>query len=153
MHTGTRITGPVVIVTGHGEFASGLVSALELIMGPQEGLVAVDFPDSDTAVQLHDHLSAAIHSFSGAESIAIFCDLRGGTPFNSALSLVGDRSDVELACGVNLPFLLDFVGGRESHPEIAALLDRSAEEARTALHRFERPVIVDEVEEEDGDWS
>ncbi|KYC73249.1 hypothetical protein [Heyndrickxia coagulans] len=45
-----------IIVTGHGEFATGITSALELVLGKQESYVCVNFPNGDTAVELEKKL-------------------------------------------------------------------------------------------------
>ena len=37
-----------ILVTGHGRFATGITSALELVLGKQEWFEAVDFPDGIT---------------------------------------------------------------------------------------------------------
>ena len=37
-----------LIVTGHGNFGSGITSSIELIAGPQEDYIAVDFDGEGT---------------------------------------------------------------------------------------------------------
>ena len=37
-----------LIVTGHGHFATGLTSSIDLIAGPQDNYVAVDFDGEGT---------------------------------------------------------------------------------------------------------
>ena len=49
-----------IIVTGHGNFASGLTSSLELIAGKQENYIAVDFLKEDGIEQLTEKLNNAI---------------------------------------------------------------------------------------------
>lgn len=47
------------ILTGHGEFASGLGSAVEMIAGPQDNLTVVTFRESE-AGDYADRIAAAI---------------------------------------------------------------------------------------------
>lgn len=49
-----------IIVIGHGHFASGIVSSLELIAGKQEGITAIDFTADMTTADVHERLSAVL---------------------------------------------------------------------------------------------
>ena len=49
-----------LIITGHGQFASGLVSAVELLIGHQELLAAVDFKSGQSWDTLMEHLKDAV---------------------------------------------------------------------------------------------
>ena len=49
-----------LIITGHGRFASGLFSAVEQVIGPQEQCVAVDFPPEMSTQQLDEKLTQAL---------------------------------------------------------------------------------------------
>ena len=60
------------IITGHGHFASGILSALELIMGKQEDLMTVDFPETDTKTEIENNLKQAISTLSHCDSIVVF---------------------------------------------------------------------------------
>ena len=139
-----------VIVTGHGQFPSGLVSALELIMGPQDDLVAVDFPKSDTAAQLQDNLAAALGTFPASGRVAVFCDLRGGSPFNVAAALSRDRDGVEIVYGANLPTLVQFVS-RRTKPDTEGVLTGALEAGVTGLGRFTPKPIP--AAQGDNDWD
>ena len=43
-----------ILITGHGHFASGIASSVELIMQSLEGVEVVDFPQGDTATELKE---------------------------------------------------------------------------------------------------
>ena len=49
-----------LIITGHGRFASGLFSAVEQVIGPQEQCLAVDFPPEMSTQQLDEKLTQAL---------------------------------------------------------------------------------------------
>ncbi len=49
-----------IIVMGHGHFATGITSALELIMGSQPAYEALDFPAESDKEDLKKRLSAAL---------------------------------------------------------------------------------------------
>ena len=48
-----------ILVTGHGNFASGLTTALELLAGPQEAYQAVDFLPEHSADELKEKMQKA----------------------------------------------------------------------------------------------
>ena len=49
-----------IIVTGHGNFASGLASSIEVIAGKQDKFEAIDFPIGSTNTELAKQLQEAV---------------------------------------------------------------------------------------------
>lgn len=74
-----------ILVTGHGRFATGITSALELVLGKQEWFEAVDFPDGDTKTELERNMDEALKRLEGTEHILAFCDILSGSPFNTLI--------------------------------------------------------------------
>jgi PTS system N-acetylgalactosamine-specific IIA component len=97
--------GPVrAIIAGHGEFAAGLVSAIQQITG--RGSVFYPVSASDlSAADLEILIQRAIES-TGA--LVVFTDLQAGSCTMAARRLTRARPDVLLIAGANLPMLLDF---------------------------------------------
>ncbi len=96
-----------LIVTGHANFASGLLSAVKLITGLDEKFTAVDFLESMGAEALNQELQAKIQETN--EDVLIFTDLPGGTPFNQSVlikTLLTNRT-IEVVSGTNLPMLIE----------------------------------------------
>ena len=75
-----------LIVTGHGHFATGLTSSVDLIAGPQQNYVAVDF-DGNGTEKLEADLAAAFETLKDCSGIIVFSDLAGGSPFKTAAVL------------------------------------------------------------------
>ncbi len=76
-----------IIVTGHGNFASGITSALELIAGPQDAYAALDFTSLSGTEELEKGMASALESLRSREDVdgvLVLCDLVGGTPFKTA---------------------------------------------------------------------
>lgn len=44
-----------VVITGHGGFASGLLQAVQQVIGPQEQCVAIDFPEECVPIRFNKH--------------------------------------------------------------------------------------------------
>ena len=62
------------IITGHGNFASGLYSACKMLIGERENIEVVDYIDSEKVYDLDKKISSAISNLYGkCEKIIIFC--------------------------------------------------------------------------------
>ena len=96
---------PRAIVAGHGEFAAGLVSAVEQITGRGAVLVPVSARDL-SAADLEAALRRAVDE-TGAT--VLFTDLQAGSCTMAARTLLRARADLVLVVGANLPMLIDFV--------------------------------------------
>ncbi|MCI1666350.1 MAG: PTS fructose transporter subunit IIA [Atopobiaceae bacterium] len=108
-----------VVLTGHGQFAPGLASALEMVAGPQQSFVVVPF-DEAAAGEYGDTLRSAIADLAGkCEGVVVFVDLLGGTPFNQSMMISSVVPGVEVVCGTNLPMLIEcmFMRGSDTSSE------------------------------------
>lgn len=74
-----------MIVTGHGKFATGLISSMELIAGAQENVIGVDFLEEDTAESLEKMIEEAINKLG--DEVLVLSDLVGASPFRAAAGL------------------------------------------------------------------
>ncbi|MDO4434788.1 MAG: PTS sugar transporter subunit IIA [Cardiobacteriaceae bacterium] len=124
-----------LIVSGHGNFASGLVSAAQLIGGEQSALVAIDFVAGMSGEALRAELSKALSS----EPTLICTDLLGGAPFREAVLLSQGRDDVVVIAGTTVQFLLEAMltldeAGENLRAWADGLLE-SAREGVTAYHQ------------------
>jgi mannose/fructose-specific phosphotransferase system component IIA len=93
------------IVAGHGDFASGLVSAVDVITGRGAQLIPVAVPGlcaEDIEKLIRERMTE-----SGVK--VIFTDLQAGSCTMAARRILRGADDAVLIAGVNLPTLLDFV--------------------------------------------
>jgi PTS system mannose-specific IIA component len=103
----------LVIVT-HGRLAEEFRLAMEHVVGPQSGVVAVCIgPDDDMEQRRRDILKAATEVNSG-QGVILLTDMFGGTPSNLAISVM-EQTHAEVIAGLNLPMLIKLasVRGRE----------------------------------------
>lgn len=128
-----------IIVTGHGEFASGLTSGLKLFAGEPEYFEAVDFKPEDSIENLTDRLAEALNKLRGCEAVAVLADLAGGSPYNvaSRMKLSGQYGDLEVVGGCNLPMVFHAYQYRTMITGIRELLEASMEEAKGQMVRFQ----------------
>lgn len=89
-----------LVITGHGHYASGVKSALELIIGPKDNVLAFDFLKEESEEQF----SLKFKDLDKNNNYLFACDLMGGTPYK-----VVSRLDLnkEILIGTNLGGLLD----------------------------------------------
>ena len=138
-----------LIVTGHGHFATGLTSSIDLIAGPQDNYVAVDF-DGEGTEKLENDLKAAIEKLSGCEGIIVFSDLAGGSPFITAAIVSAGNPNVKVISGTNLPMLCEIAMARTMIEDLDMLVSSALNVGKEGVQLFEMPEIADE-EPEDGD--
>jgi PTS system N-acetylgalactosamine-specific IIA component len=118
------------LVAGHGEFAAGLVSAVELITGRGAALRPIQVRGlcgSDIEQALYDALVE-----SGVR--VIFTDLQAGSCTMAARRVIKRLGEGTLVAGANLPMLLDFVMSTNADPAAAAALAAERGRAAVTLH-------------------
>jgi len=121
---------PRAIVAGHGEFAAGLVSAVEQITGRGTQLIPVSV--AKLSVQDIEELLRSKMLEHGVK--VIFTDLQAGSCTMASRRILRGMDDAILVAGTNLPLLLDFVfaEGRPA-PEAAR---HAAERGRAAINAY-----------------
>lgn len=100
--SGTRVRA---IVAGHGDFAAGLVSAVQQITGRGDVFRAVSARDLSGA-DLETMIARALEE-TGA--VVVFTDLQAGSCTMAVRRLARNAPSLLLVAGANLPMLLDFV--------------------------------------------
>ncbi|MBT5047046.1 MAG: PTS sugar transporter subunit IIA [Rhodospirillaceae bacterium] len=109
----------IVLVT-HGRLGEEFVSALEHIVGKQDGVACVCIqPDDDMERRRRDILDE-INKVQGPEGVILLTDMFGGTPSNLAISVMNETA-VEVIAGVNLPMLIQLARVRKSHDLASAV--------------------------------
>ena len=103
-----------LLLTGHDQFASGLLSAINMVAGSQPFIKALSFEDHHAATYPAE-LRAAISSLrTEANGVIVLTDFMGGTPWNQAMIATQDYSDIAVVAGANVPMLLNTLEYRES---------------------------------------
>ncbi|BDR35848.1 PTS sugar transporter subunit IIA [Photobacterium damselae] len=102
-----------IIITGHGQFASGLEQALIQVIGSQPQCVAVDFPVAMTTEQLTQQLIHAIVEVDSGDGVIFMTDLLGGTPFRVASLLCQEKTVAEVLTGTNMQMAAEMLLERD----------------------------------------
>ena len=99
-----------VVVVTHGQLATELVNAAEMIVGDLPHFTAVSIGWHDDVDHAREDIGRAIErvATSGGDGarvgVLVLTDMFGGTPANLGVTYVSDN--VEVITGVNLPMLL-----------------------------------------------
>lgn len=114
-----------LILVGHGQYASGVASAVSMLSGNEEAVSFVDF----TPVVSPDEFESSLRSVAECgEEVVIICDLVGGTPYNRACVIAHGNDQVKVVAGMNLAAILEAalsVGDGSRASEIVGLLRSS----------------------------
>ena len=137
-----------IVLVGHGHFATGIYSSLQLIAGNQENVEAIDFVEGMSADELKQKILLAI---SNEEKVLILSDLLGGTPFkvSSTIMVENPTKTMNVLSGLNLAMLMEAVFARMAHgfDEVA---DKAVAAAQSGVVNGKELFSTDvEAEEED----
>lgn len=102
-----------VVIAAHGDLAHALRQSAEMIIGEQDGVVAVALNPQDNLDNLQTTIREAIDQADGSAGVIVLIDLFGGTPSNAAALCLAERW-VPIVSGVNLPMLLEVLLNRGS---------------------------------------
>lgn len=105
-----------VLVMTHGEFAAGIKKSAEMIIGEQENFETLVFTPEMSLDSLVERLKEKIQSFTNDYPTIVFVDLFGGSPSNAVALLLAEGYSIQAISGVNLPMLLEVLGGRTIFP-------------------------------------
>ncbi|MEG1474553.1 MAG: PTS galactosamine/N-acetylgalactosamine transporter subunit IIA [Longicatena sp.] len=137
-----------LIVTGHGNFASGLTSSLNLIAGETENYVAVDFLADYSVEDLERELTKAFETLKDCEGVLVLSDLGGGSPFKTAVTIGYPMGNVEVLAGTNLPMLIEVNMARKFVEELDALTNMAMSTGKDQVVRYEFKPIEQDIPED-----
>ena len=113
-----------IIVTGHGNFASGIESTMKLIMGEQEKIAFIDFKEGMTNIELSENIEKIVKEI-GEKGVLIFTDILGGTPFNEAAMISTKYNNIHVFAGLNMAMLFEAIDCREEEINTDRILEES----------------------------
>ena len=92
------------VVVTHGQLATELLNAAEMIVGELPRFAAVSIGWHEDTADARTEIAEAVGRVSGDAGVLILTDMFGGTPSNLAMTFLGNG--VEVITGVNLPMLI-----------------------------------------------
>src|SRR5919199_1303869 len=119
-----------VIVVTHGQLATELVNAAEMIVGDLPRFTAVAIGWHDDVSDAREDIAQAIERVRGDSGVLLLTDMFGGTPANVGLTFL-ESNRIEVITGVNLPMLLKLASLRSSQ-DLLAVAREMREHGRNA---------------------
>jgi PTS system mannose-specific IIA component len=108
---GTRTPTGVVVIT-HGQLATELLNAAEMIVGDLPRFHAVSIGWHDDVTVAHAAIADAIAKVDAGGGVLLLTDMFGGTPSNLAMAFL-DAGRIEVVTGVNLAMLIKLAKGAD----------------------------------------
>lgn len=139
-----------IIISGHGNFATGLRSSLNLIAGNPANVEYVDFVETDSTETLKEKYMSSLNNLSNCNSVLALTDLTGGSPFKTLVELKAEvATPLEVIGGTNLAMILEISMAKDFIDDLSALAATALEVGKNGIIKFEL-IEHDEEECEDG---
>ncbi len=120
-----------VVVITHGQLATELVNAAEMIVGELSRFAAVSIGWHDDVEVAREAIGRALARVDRGTGVLLLTDMFGGTPTNLALTYV-EAGRCEVITGVNLPMLIK-LASLQSAGDVLAAARAMREHGRNAI--------------------
>ncbi|MES2666382.1 MAG: PTS fructose transporter subunit IIA [Pseudomonadota bacterium] len=113
-----------IVIVAHGGLAREYLSAVEHVVGRQEGVRAITIEDTHDRAAKQAEICGAADAVDTGDGVVLVTDMFGGSPSNLSLMACA-ASDRRILYGANLPMLIKLAKCRDMPvPEaVAAALD------------------------------
>lgn len=132
------------IISGHGFFATGMQSTIELISGKHDNIFYVDFTVDDTDKTLKEKIVRIIET-NDYEQTLLICDLLGGTPFKVMAEIANDKDNIEVVVGCNVGSIIEGILNLGDLP-IIEIADQLVDISKKSIFRFEKVSTDESIE-------
>ena len=127
-----------MLVIGHGHFASGISSSVQLIAGLPEKYLYVDFLENESYEKLEKKIQNAILELNDCQSILVFSDFAGGSPFRIATQIAeNSEKRIEVITGVNPGMLIELAMARGFVNDLDELIEMAIDTGKDQVAHFE----------------
>jgi mannose PTS system EIIA component len=120
-----------VVVVTHGQLATELVNAAEMIVGDLPRFTAVSIGWHDDVNDAREEIVEAIERVRGEEGVLLLTDMFGGTPSNLGMTFL-EKDRIEVITGVNLPMLIKLAGLSQSK-DLLSVARQMRDDGRNAI--------------------
>lgn len=107
-----------IVIVAHGGLAQEYLAAMQHVVGPQQGVMAVAIGPNDDRSGKQSEICNAINAVDIGAGVVIVTDMFGGTPSNLALAACADGRR-RVIYGANLPMLVKLAKARRKPLAVA----------------------------------
>ncbi|WP_270331309.1 PTS sugar transporter subunit IIA [Lapidilactobacillus dextrinicus] len=130
-----------ILLCMHGNASTELRASAEMICGVQDQCETIDFHMGQDIKVLQDQLDEKIVSL-GKHPLCL-TDLRGGTPFNTLVTLTQKYPDISIIAGTNIPMLLQaFIYRNQLDRE--QLIEEIISAGKSGIFNYKKEEIIEE---------
>ena len=142
-----------VLLATHGDFASGILNAVELIAGKQEAVCTVGLHHGDGVEDFEEKIRVAYEKLDTGEGVLMLVDILNGTPANMVMKLLAEDESRRAIAGMNMPMVIEAVTMRYGMKldALAEEVFRVGTEHQVPMHERCREMLLamdSEVDEE-----
>ena len=97
------------IFVSHGQLASGMSSALSMLVGKRDNVLHVAFQDGMDAATFRSNVENLIAPITDQDEVMVMADLISGSPLTTTMELLAQHMDlahVRAIGGMNLPLAI-----------------------------------------------
>ncbi len=120
-----------VVVVTHGQLATELVNAAEMIVGDLPQFTAVSIGWHEDVNDAREDIVQAIERVQADAGVLILTDMFGGTPSNLGITFL-QEDKVEVITGVNLPMLIK-LASMKGESNLLAVAREMRDDGRNAI--------------------
>lgn len=125
-----------LVLVGHGNFPSGVISSVSLLVGKNENICGFDLDENET----HDGLENKLRDLlNNNEKVIVLADLTGGAPHQIAARLILESGKINqyIVSGVNLALVVDLAMkcciGEVEEADIQLIVEESVNESKETM--------------------
>ena len=139
-----------ILIVSHGDFAAGLLNAVELIAGRQEKVTTIGLHHEDGVEEFESKVNQALKELDEGDGVLAFVDILGGTPSNVIFRSLAKKK-FEAIAGMNMAMVVQAVMMRDSmeEEELCESVLEVAKQPPILLHEMYQDMIFEEAEEDD----
>ncbi len=100
-----------IVIVAHGGLAREYLSAVEHVVGKQEGMIAIPIEADHDRIAKSREICMAADSVDQGDGVVVVTDMFGGSPSNLSL-LACQPEDRRIIYGANLPMLIKLAKSR-----------------------------------------
>lgn len=105
-----------IILVSHGQFASGLRSAIGVVMGMADEITALGLEEGMDIKTFREKFTEILNQIPKEDEIILLCDIIGGSPFTSSAELLREEGFLDrslVLTGMNMPILVQLLLKKE----------------------------------------
>ena len=123
-----------IVIVAHGRLAEELKNAAEHVVGPQEGMRAIQISADEDRSRAQALICTTADEVDTGAGVVLVTDMYGGSPSNLSLRACRPQ-DRKIITGVNLPMLIKLTKSR--HLPVAEAVSRALDAGRRYINAFD----------------